>query len=193
MPQKDGRQKEITGFFKRVEAVKEKEPLSNDLSDFQRWFRDFAIRPNVTLFRIPPTNVDPTKFEKSFNSDVDIQLLRQELKLRPCIKQPARKLIPRAYLGHSTASWKLLQFAEDVRPPYFGTKSAPKLFRNYLHRYEELDYEYDSEAEWEDEGEGEELGSEEEPEEEQEDEEDEEEKWVVPHGYLSDDEGNSDS
>lgn len=63
--------------------------------------------------------------------------------------------------------FKILKFAEDVRPPYTGTytkePSIPlaRLARNPLRRVRELDYEYDSEAEWEEPGEDEEdLGSE---------------------------------
>lgn len=68
--------------------------------------------------------------------------------------------------------YKILKFAEDVRPPYTGTytkePSIPlkRLARNPLLHVRELDYDYDSEAEWEEPGEDEEdLGSEDEEEE----------------------------
>lgn len=57
---------------------------------------------------------------------------------------------------------KYLHFAEDHRPPYFGTFSKHSSLiagKRPLHRDEEVfNYEYDSEAEWEEEEEGEDLG-----------------------------------
>ncbi|KAI1943643.1 chromatin assembly factor-I (CAF-I) p90 subunit [Ophidiomyces ophidiicola] len=63
---------------------------------------------------------------------------------------------------------KILQFREDVRPPYRGTfskrlprDSAYKLCRNPFSRIlPDCDYDYDSEAEWEEPEEGEDLDSE---------------------------------
>ncbi|ELR03626.1 hypothetical protein VC83_09341 [Pseudogymnoascus destructans] len=65
-------------------------------------------------------------------------------------------------------SYKILKFAEDVRPPYIGTytkqpvSGAARLARNPIKRdLPGVDYDYDSEAEWEEPGEDEEdLGSE---------------------------------
>ncbi|KFY43522.1 hypothetical protein V495_03910 [Pseudogymnoascus sp. VKM F-4514 (FW-929)] len=70
--------------------------------------------------------------------------------------------------------YKILKFAEDVRPPYIGTytkqpvSGAARLARNPIKRdLPGVDYDYDSEAEWEEPGEDEEdLGSEGEDEEE---------------------------
>ncbi|KAL1924298.1 uncharacterized protein VTP21DRAFT_7333 [Calcarisporiella thermophila] len=90
---------------------------------------------------------------------------------------------------------KLLQFYEDVRPPYFGTwtKSSKHISQRRPHNKDpdQLDYEYDSEAEWERDEEGEELKSEDEEDEEATSQQDEEEQddWLVPEGYLSEDEG----
>ncbi|PAA75377.1 hypothetical protein BOX15_Mlig023199g3, partial [Macrostomum lignano] len=90
---------------------------------------------------------------------------------------------------------KLLQFCENHRPAYFGTwgrRSSAISGRNPLSRdAATLDYDVDSEAEWEEEGEGEDLDrSEGDPEEAGSDDDDEDEAaFVVPHGYLSDDEG----
>lgn len=63
---------------------------------------------------------------------------------------------------------KILQFAEDVRPPYRGTysrlppaKSALRLGKNPFERsLPDTEYDYDSEAEWEEPEEGEDLNSE---------------------------------
>ncbi|KAL8591250.1 hypothetical protein ACOMHN_017574 [Nucella lapillus] len=89
---------------------------------------------------------------------------------------------------------KLLQFHTDYRPPYYGTwrKTVKGLTpRNPWKKGEDVfDYEVDSDEEWEEEEPGESLsdsnGEEEEGEEEEENEDD---GWMVPHGYLSEDEG----
>lgn len=65
---------------------------------------------------------------------------------------------------------KSLKFAEDVRPPYYGTftkslssAQAGKLCRRpYSRALPGINYDYDSEAEWEEPEEGEDLDSEEE-------------------------------
>jgi Chromatin assembly factor 1 subunit A len=57
---------------------------------------------------------------------------------------------------------------------------------------EALEYDFDSEEEWEEEEPGEDITSEKgllDDDEEEVPEEDEEDGWLVPHGYLSDDEG----
>ncbi|KAL7316834.1 hypothetical protein PS15m_003270 [Mucor circinelloides] len=108
---------------------------------------------------------------------------------------------------------KLFQFHEDVRPAYFGTwtKEAGKVTgRNPLAKHEALDYEYDSEAEWDHDVDGDDIYTLDPDDEDQdmlfpdddeeveiarfsvtngEEDEDDENKWVVPEGYLSDDEG----
>lgn len=90
---------------------------------------------------------------------------------------------------------KLLQFTENVRPAYYGTftkRSQTVTGRRPFARDEsKLDYYADSEAEWEPEGEGEDIVSGDE------DEDDpntdmidpEDAGWLVPEGYLSDNEG----
>ncbi|KAJ3257537.1 hypothetical protein HK103_004446 [Boothiomyces macroporosus] len=86
--------------------------------------------------------------------------------------------------------YKLLKFHTDLRPAYFGTwskKSKSVNGKKPFGKDEALDYEVDSELEWEEEEEGEELVSENEEEPEEEDEM--EDDWIVPNGYLSEDEG----
>lgn len=119
-------------------------------------------------------------------------------------------------LPGTLSNMKLLRFHENVRPAYWGTFSKTSLTvrprRPFATDGNLFDYDLDSDAEWEEEGEGEVLSdSEGEPEKEEEDyDEDEEEgevyilimfwddlvidenaqdKWVVPDGYLSADEG----
>eukprot|EP01113_Clastostelium_recurvatum_P041388 TRINITY_DN6567_c0_g1_i1.p1 TRINITY_DN6567_c0_g1~~TRINITY_DN6567_c0_g1_i1.p1 ORF type:complete len:809 (-),score=316.37 TRINITY_DN6567_c0_g1_i1:51-2297(-) len=95
----------------------------------------------------------------------------------------------------SLSRMKYLLFHENHRPAYFGTyskKSSVVRPRRPCAKDSSLfDYDYDSEAEWEEEGEGESLsGSEgEEGEDAEEDDEEEGEKFLVPDGYLSADEG----
>ncbi|KAJ3683512.1 hypothetical protein LUZ60_013739 [Juncus effusus] len=95
---------------------------------------------------------------------------------------------------------KLLQFDKSHRPAYYGTwskKSSVIGARRPFKMDPELDYEVDSDEEWEEEDPGESLSdcekdNEEEMEEEipkEEEEEESEDSFVVPDGYLSDDEG----
>eukprot|EP00039_Didymoeca_costata_P007016 m.95526 g.95526 ORF g.95526 m.95526 type:complete len:809 (-) comp13497_c0_seq1:127-2553(-) len=88
---------------------------------------------------------------------------------------------------------KILMFKEDLRPPYIGTfrkKSTTVTGRRPFGRDKVMDYEYDSEAEWTDEEEGEELKSDDEDEEANDQVEDpDQDKFFVPDGKLSDDEG----
>eukprot|EP00899_Mesostigma_viride_P002008 jgi/Mesvir1/11808/Mv00165-RA.1 len=93
--------------------------------------------------------------------------------------------------GRARKRMKLLQFSENVRPAYYGTfsKSSKHVTgRKPLGRDPEMDYDFDSEAEWEEEEPGESLSDAEDMEEEEEGAEDEEDGFLVPDGYLSDDE-----
>ncbi|GAQ80815.1 chromatin assembly factor-1 [Klebsormidium nitens] len=97
--------------------------------------------------------------------------------------------------------YKLLQLGEMGktcnRPPYYGTwsrKSNAVSARRPLALDAEMDYEVDSDEEWEEEDPGESLSSSDKEDNEEEDKqgygsEDEEDGFVVPSGYLSQDEG----
>lgn len=97
---------------------------------------------------------------------------------------------------------KLLQFHEDVRPPYYGTftKHCLQLSgrRPFSSASDVFDYEYDSEAEWDPEdaeaGDACDSGADDDREEgaDGEDDQVDEDNWLVPHGYLSEDEGLAD-
>ncbi|KAH7030253.1 hypothetical protein BKA57DRAFT_541246 [Linnemannia elongata] len=90
---------------------------------------------------------------------------------------------------------RLLQFAENYRPAYYGTwskRSRNITGRRFLGKDTELvDYDFDSEAEWEEDEEGEECKSDDDDDDADElcSEQEEEDDWLVPEGYLSDDEG----
>lgn len=100
--------------------------------------------------------------------------------------------VSRSELESHGINVKLLQFAEDHRPPYWGTFTKPSklsLRQPFKRDSAVFNYDYDSEAEWEQDEEGEELVSDDDDETEEADAEEEEDDWLVPHGYLSDDEG----
>lgn len=93
---------------------------------------------------------------------------------------------------------RLLQFSEDVRPPYFGTwqkKSKLVNGRRPFGKDDEIfDYDVDSEAEWDIGGPGESLkGDDSEDEDDGQDDYEIDMKTFVPHGYVSDDENENDS
>nr|XP_012230666.1 PREDICTED: chromatin assembly factor 1 subunit A-B [Linepithema humile] len=90
---------------------------------------------------------------------------------------------------------KLLQFCENRRPPYWGTwrkqSNILKSRRPFVKDKKWFDYEIDSDDEWEEEEPGESLkGSDDEKDEEnpEENEYDVDNEFMVPHGYLSDEE-----
>eukprot|EP00850_Spirogloea_muscicola_P022625 SM000304S11847 [mRNA] locus=s304:56432:67298:+ [translate_table: standard] len=91
---------------------------------------------------------------------------------------------------------KLIQFHENTRPAFFGSFSKHSSFigpRHPLVKDEALDYTVDSDDEWEEEEPGESL-SESEKDDDEDDKgdatEDEADGFMVPDGYLSEDEGN---
>ncbi|CAH8434571.1 unnamed protein product [Dicrocoelium dendriticum] len=94
---------------------------------------------------------------------------------------------------------KLFQFVENYRPAYYGTwRRRSRVVtgrRPFARDHAKLDYTIDSDDEWEEEEPGESITQseneeeEEKEEEEEEDDEDEDDQFLVPHGYLSDDEG----
>ncbi|KAF9299251.1 hypothetical protein BGZ74_009002 [Mortierella antarctica] len=90
---------------------------------------------------------------------------------------------------------RLLQFAENYRPAYYGTWSKRSKHingRRFLGKDTHLiEYDFDSEAEWEEDEEGEECKSDDDDDDAEElgSEQEEEDDWLVPEGYLSEDEG----
>ncbi|ORZ00272.1 chromatin assembly factor 1 subunit A-domain-containing protein [Syncephalastrum racemosum] len=113
----------------------------------------------------------------------------RSLLLGPELPQENSELFKKCAIG-----MKLLQFAEDVRPAYWGTwtKISDKVSGRTPFAKEEtqIDYEHDSEAEWEPEGEGEDIQSGDEDDDEPAANIDPEDAgWLVPEGYLSEGEG----
>ncbi|KAI9282104.1 chromatin assembly factor 1 subunit A-domain-containing protein [Umbelopsis sp. AD052] len=93
----------------------------------------------------------------------------------------------------SMLKMKFLQFREDIRPAYWGTwtKTSKKILprRPFAMDTDHLDYDHDSEAEWEPEGEGEDIKSGDEEDEDVDVADPDDAGWLVPEGYLSNDEG----
>jgi hypothetical protein len=93
----------------------------------------------------------------------------------------------------SLLKMKFLQFREDIRPAYWGTwtKSSKKISprQPFAKDTEYLDYDHDSEAEWEPEEEGEDIKSGDEDDEDVDIADPDDAGWLVPEGYLSNDEG----
>ncbi|XP_054707747.1 LOW QUALITY PROTEIN: chromatin assembly factor 1 subunit A-like [Uloborus diversus] len=89
---------------------------------------------------------------------------------------------------------KLLQFSENVRPPYWGTWRKRSKFarpRNPFGQDEIFDYDVDSDDEWDEGGPGESLSGTE-NEDESEDDYEVDNEFFVPHGYLSEEENEDD-
>ncbi|KAJ2957218.1 hypothetical protein NQZ79_g7036 [Umbelopsis isabellina] len=148
-------------------------------------------------------NITPTALLKEFQ-----QCFRSELRKRRGVDH---NIDLRTLLGHdpsmplataasldgrdlrSLLKMKFLQFREDIRPAYWGTwtKSSKKISprRPFAKDTEYLDYEHDSEAEWEPEEEGEDIKSGDEEDEDVDIADPDDAGWLVPEGYLSNDEG----
>ncbi|KAF0429403.1 chromatin assembly factor 1 subunit A-domain-containing protein [Gigaspora margarita] len=99
---------------------------------------------------------------------------------------------PSSLFRNNKKIWmKLLQFEENYRPPYYGTwTKSSKIISGrcpFAKDTSILDYEYDSDLEWEEEEEGEELKSDDDDDD-PEDEDPRDDDWIVPTGYLSEDE-----
>ncbi|KAI8813648.1 chromatin assembly factor 1 subunit A-domain-containing protein [Cladochytrium replicatum] len=96
-----------------------------------------------------------------------------------------------------TGWFKFLKFSENIRPPWFGTWSKTSRIitgrRPFTQDHQLLQYDIESDLEWEDDEPGEDLKSDDEDDERSETGERDDEEFVVPHGYLSDDEGFEDS
>ncbi|KAG1194310.1 hypothetical protein G6F70_008880 [Rhizopus microsporus] len=155
---------------------------SSDTDDFVNKIRSPSNNINIHTFlsELP----SEAKQKRGFTPSIDIRTL---------LLPGSADLLNTPHV-RMTLRMKLLQFTEDVRPAYYGTftqKSSVITGKTpFAQDTSNFDYEVDSEAEWEPEGEGEEINSGDEDEEEVSDYVDPEDSgWVVPEGYLSDNEG----
>ncbi|KAI8906883.1 hypothetical protein EDD86DRAFT_210036 [Gorgonomyces haynaldii] len=185
------RLKRLDGFFK---TAKKSDPVQEELSWFQTFFKPFHVKSNCSMaWPSPQKTTDLESIDDQTCQEQWTSFLKQQ---RPVVKP--RSLNP-SEIQNATSEvqnlpWKLLHFSEDVRPSFYGPwslhpKSSKINGRRPFGKDEQMDYEVDSELEWEEDEPGEELGSEDEIEEEEEEDEEEEDGWLVPHGYLSEDEG----
>ncbi|KAJ3304769.1 Chromatin assembly factor 1, subunit A [Kappamyces sp. JEL0829] len=193
-------QRKLLGFFQVMEK-KPSPPSPVHVNDFAYCFRPFS--PKATAIVAPANKwlrpIDAMEFDDAINGQDNSQVLDYfgafRKKNQPFVPGPVR--CPKSMHGQvAVHSWKFLKFAEDVRPPYYGTwtKTSPKLSARHPFAQDSdlFDYEFDSEAEWEEEEPGEDLVSEPDEEDKDEIDEDADDGWLVPHGYLSDDEGEAD-
>ncbi|KAI9598096.1 chromatin assembly factor 1 subunit A-domain-containing protein [Syncephalis fuscata] len=221
-------QKRIMSFF-QPDATKKSAnsdtKFNESISDFEQFFQPFCVKADMTWTVYKQS--ESMELESTLNTlpqcktlmtDIKNDFIKFIRKRQPSHylnkysqQQQQQRIIDTTTVSPSEPStqMKLLQFAQDVRPAYFGTwsrKSQIITGRRWLAKDTYLlDYDIDSEAEWEDgDDEGEECRSDDEEEEEEVEEgglgarmtynsnsldEDDEDGWLVPHGYLSEDEG----
>ncbi|KAI9203783.1 chromatin assembly factor 1 subunit A-domain-containing protein [Polychytrium aggregatum] len=205
----------ISKFFhtiRPVEGDKTDEGTGQNVlkTEYNASFQPFTVRNNVTL---APTNrfiarsgaqnapllcESPIDGPKASSQDVQSQFLSWCKKPRQYIGKPLRKL-GSDEVGYIYRRLKFLKFGENIRPAYFGTWSKRSRVISprapYTRDVTVLDYDVDSEEDWEEDEPGEALDSLSEDDEDMDEAEDideEEDGWLVPHGYLSEDEGEHD-
>ncbi|KAH8550494.1 hypothetical protein BGW37DRAFT_66327 [Umbelopsis sp. PMI_123] len=181
--------------------------------------KEFVQMANPTAFRCSLSEyfeniIGYNQNDKDSKGTPDELLNEFKRSLRPALRQPRgvdHRIDLRTLLGHdpsmplataasfdgrdlrSMLKMKFLQFKEDIRPAYWGTwtKRSKKVLprRPFAKDTEFLDYDHDSEAEWEPEGEGEDIKSGDEEDEDVDIADPDDAGWLVPEGYLSNDEG----
>lgn len=197
----------LTSFFQ----VTKKTPTAPP-TETGDYFQPFFAKPNTILapihpFPLPsPTDAAPMGDVKAW-ATLAYRHPSARRKIRsPCLGGDSRRVV------HLVV--KLLQFHENYRPPYYGTwrrTSSAIRSRRPLGRETSLDYDYDSDEDWgEDEniddaesindsdGDGDDLDMDMDMEEETDElgsmaaassELSDADDWLVPDGYVSDDEG----
>lgn len=180
----------ISSFFSVVKKAAAMDKVCND------FFPPFQLRPNASMAKINQFIESRTISRPSSSTKISASFkhVLGAFKVRRCICYGADGNVTRAV-------WKLLQFREDYRPPYYGTWTKKSNTINgrrpFAKDIQSMDYEYYSEAEWvegalECDEDGESItGTDEEEDEEEDDEmaESEDDGWLVPDGYLSEGEG----
>ncbi|KAL5003935.1 hypothetical protein ScPMuIL_017391 [Solemya velum] len=196
----------FSGFF-----IKQNSPPSKSKENPTGLFMPFEMKKDMVLAeyqrRQPITQEQKDQLrddlEKQESQTLYLKELREKHKPVKQDKSSKRKRFTEDVIitGHDsetaekvTHHVKYLKFHENTRPAYYGTwRKTSKVLtpRNPMKQDTKLfDYEVDSDEEWEEEEPGESLSdSEGEEDKEKEDEEEDEEGWMVPHGYLSEDEG----
>ncbi|WAQ97773.1 CA1AA-like protein [Mya arenaria] len=209
---KEKKAEKFKGFFIQKDPSSSP-PKPNEVKE--GLFMPFECMPHMKLApstrRQPLTHDARTQLDKLLNTQICDKTYVKSLKSAEFVPGKSLKTWPRKpeedddveMLSHDaetikkvTHRVKFLKFRENNRPAYYGTwsKISRKLSaRNPFRQDEELlDYEVDSDDEWEEEEPGESVSSDEEDGDEEkvmEDMDPDADDWMVPHGYLSDDEG----
>ncbi|RCH87608.1 Chromatin assembly factor 1, subunit A, partial [Rhizopus stolonifer] len=177
--------KELTLAYQRLPIQQRLDVLFDDHSQWidqqDPLFSSFQYNPHVSIpvrqVRKRLCSSFDTLFYVGLNDSVNLkQRFLDELpasakqKRGIKIKVNLKKVLDHGVLNKHV-KMKLLQFHEDVRPAYYGTwtKSHQHVTgrKPFAKDTDALDYDIDSEAEWD---------------------HDEDTKWLVPEGYLSQDE-----
>ncbi|XP_064459397.1 chromatin assembly factor 1 subunit A-like [Ornithodoros turicata] len=211
MKEKQKLKEAFASFFVKKTKTSSRESMEHAPDSVQGMFRPFELKQDMKLAPVVPV----VALERFNKETLDQEMKRQDTppdsqylkslqtgKARPIkISQRLKKSKeeedkdvivvevensrPREQLRA-----KLLQFCENVRPPYWGTWRKPMERvdgRRPFAKHTVLDYEVDSDEEWEEEEPGESLSGTEE-EKESEDDYEVDNEFFVPHGYLSEDE-----
>lgn len=150
-------------------------------------------KSNLYVTEIRSKNIVPRKSTKTWPIELkdDVQLIDEEI-------DGGSKIMDQSVVVEKRRA-KLLQFVENRRPPYWGTwrKRSQNINsrRPFSRDTKWFNYEVDSDEEWEEEEPGESLcGSDDEKDEEnpEDNEYDVDNDFMVPHGYLSDEEALAD-
>lgn len=186
LEKKERNQLRMVNFFKKTDP-RPPPILAKEESSI---FKPFHMKENTILAQrrsICPLEVNSfvesisgahPELPPSIDHTLDLARHRKRLKRGCYSRTPKLTLRQRLVESSSTpleqrlksTRYKLLQFHQDVRPPYFGTMTSTATARGLATgrkpyaRTVELDYDYDSEADWiqgEDEDAGEELGEDE--------------------------------
>ena len=122
--QKSREQPSIFKFLKPLAAVLEETAVVDQkASFFETFFRPFNVKAGVEMYH---TKIDPMLLDYTPDYNVSVDVAESEFIMfrnSTCIQKP-QSIVPRVinYEGEVVyKGWKLLQFAEDIRPPYFGT------------------------------------------------------------------------
>ncbi|XP_063680457.1 chromatin assembly factor 1 subunit A-B-like [Bolinopsis microptera] len=201
--------------FKSFFVVKKPTTASTapKVETLEKKFRDFVITPNMLLApinRTEPVTGDilppgPLQWDTNLaHVRSVVKEMRSKQKYETDQLSCELEILSVSNPKEIKVKRKTLHFHENHRPAYFGswrkksTTIRPR--RPFGQDKSLLEYDYDSDEDWEEEEEGEDISSEKEDEKEEEkekdkekDEDDEEDDgFFVPHGYLSDDEGDED-
>ena len=178
----------ISNFFS---VIPKTEAIKASLVGFDEIFPPFFVKPNV---HVAPINYFYDQLPLDFELHQSEQVFsfasyywRQCAPLRHRKSNQSDPSIP-------LIKMRLHQFYENRRPAYYGSSNVVhvQLRRKFTNLLQQVDYEVDSDDEWESEEEdADSLNSEEDEESEVSASESSEgeDDWLVPHGYLSEDEG----